>query len=427
MRDPKLGEFRFSANVRDVNFAYVPRGLAPKGQAPWPALSGVSGELVFDRVSMDLRGASGRIAGWPGLQIARADARIGDLTHSTTVVVTGQIRGPLSEALQVVNTSPLATMTGQVLERAVGNGVADVRLGLSIPIFALDRTRVQGTVSLPGNDLQITPDSPALLRTRGNVLFTESGLTLSGAQARMYGGDVRLEGGTRPLPTGSLDPFFTLRAQGTFTAEALRQARELGYVARLAQTMQGSASYAATLAFRRGVPEISLTSNLQGLALNLPPPLNKAAETVLPLRFENALLRESHAPGTRLQDQLLVELGRLASVQYVRDLSTTPPRILRGSIGAGLGSVDAAPVTDQGVVANINLGRVDLDAWEQALSGISGAPLAPAVVPGTATQAAQGYLPTVMAIRANELVVDGRTLHNIVVGGGRDGDHRVSP
>lgn len=421
-RDPRQGEFRISANVRDVSYAYVPRSLLPKGQAPWPALSGVSGELVFDRNSMELRAATGRIAGSPALQIARADARIADLTQATTVVVSGLVRGPLADALQVVNSSPLATLTGQVLERTTANGLADVRLALNIPVLATERTRVQGTVSLAGNDLQITPDSPTLLRARGNVLFSESGLTLSGAQARMYGGDVRLEGGTRVLPPGSLEPLFSLRAQGTFTAEALRQARELGQVTRLAQTMQGSASYTATLAFRRGVPEIALTSNLQGLALNLPPPLNKPADAVLPLRFENTLLRESHAPGTRLQDQLIVELGRLASVHYVRDIASSPARILRGSIGAGLGSLDAAPVADQGVVVNINLGRVDLDAWEQALAGITGAPLVASGVSGsTATQVTQGYLPTVMAIRANELVVDGRTLHNIVVGGARDG------
>ena len=32
-----------------------------------------------------------------------------------------------------------------------------------------------------------------------------------------------------------------------------------------------------------------------------------------------------------------------------------------------------------------------------------------------------GYLPTVMAVRAKELTLEGRTLHNVVVGGSRDG------
>jgi hypothetical protein len=39
-----------------------------------------------------------------------------------------------------------------------------VRLKLSLPVAQLDRSRVQGTVALGGNDMQITPDSP---RCRG--------------------------------------------------------------------------------------------------------------------------------------------------------------------------------------------------------------------------------------------------------------------
>jgi uncharacterized protein YhdP len=43
--------------------------------------------------------------------------------------------------------------------------------------------------------------------------------------------------------------------------------------------------------------------------------------------------------------------------------------------------------------------------------------------PGSTGAAAnsQGYLPTVMAVRARELTVEGRKLHNVVVGGSRDG------
>ena len=84
-----------------------------------------------------------------------------------------------------------------------------------------------------------------------------------------------------------------VRAQGTATAEGLRQARELGFVSRLARHATGGAAYAATLAVRSGTPEVQVTSNLQGLALNLPAPLAKTAEAVLPLRYENALLRDS--------------------------------------------------------------------------------------------------------------------------------------
>ena len=150
---------------------------------------------------------------------------------------------------------------------------------------------------------------------------------------------------------------------------------------------------------------------------------------MLPLRYDNALLRESHMAGARLMDQISLDIGRVATVAYVRDLSAAQPRVLRGALGVGLAPGESAPLPDQGVMANINLGTVDIDAWEKVLTGASGTPLASAApaegpAPAGAAQAAspaQNYLPTIMAVRARELLVDGRTLHNIVVGGSRDG------
>jgi uncharacterized protein YhdP len=145
---------------------------------------------------------------------------------------------------------------------------------------------------------------------------------------------------------------------------------------------------------------------------------------VLPLRYESALLRESLAPAAagvlpRMQDQLTVEVGRLASVMYVRDLSGPEPRATRGLIAVGLAPGESATLPDQGVMANINLASVNLDTWQELLGQSSGAPgTAPANAPGSA---AMTYLPTVLAVRAKELVVEGRTLHNVVVGGSRDG------
>ena len=55
--DPKQGEFRIAARVKDVTYAYVPTALQPAGTRPWPALTGLAGELVFERSSMLVRGA----------------------------------------------------------------------------------------------------------------------------------------------------------------------------------------------------------------------------------------------------------------------------------------------------------------------------------------------------------------------------------
>ena len=131
-----------------------------------------------------------------------------------------------------------------------------------------------------------------------------------------------------PDKTDAIDP---LQIKGVVTAEGLRQAGELGMFSNLALRANGSTNFNATLALRKGQPEIVVQSDLKGMALTLPAPLNKAATALLPLRIESQLTRESLQPKSRvLQDQVSVTLGRLMSTTYVRDLSGTRTRVLRG-------------------------------------------------------------------------------------------------
>lgn len=425
--DGKAGEFLVTAQVRDVNYAYVPRPLQATAPA-WPALADVSGELVFRGTGMQIKDVQGRVQGLPRLQV-RADADIADF-HAPEVRVQGRIAGPVADALTVVNTSPVAAMMNQALARATASGSTEVDLRLQLPLHQMARSQVQGSVALAGNDVQVTPDTPALTRARGVVQFSDRGFQLVGVQARALGGEVRLEGGTRAMP-GEPAPVVQLRGQGTVTAEGLRQAQELGYVARLARDFSGSAPYALALNVRRGTPEVLVTSTLQGMAINLPAPIGKAAETALPLRYETALTAEALAAGGRLQDQLSVEVGRLGSASFVRDLSGPEPRVQRGSIAVGLAPGESVAMPAEGVTANLQLGNLDVDTWEEALTRAAGVAPAPAASaspspseparPDTADSAGTGYLPTTLALRAREIRLEGYVLRNVVVGGSRDG------
>jgi uncharacterized protein YhdP len=238
--DAAGGEFLITAKVRDVLYAYVPRKA--EGAPAWPALAQLTADLVFQGNGMQINNATARFAQAPGLQV-KAQAQIPDFRHAV-VGVQGQFRGPLNESLTLVNQSPAADLTSGALAKARGAGPAEVKLNLSLPIQRLERSTVLGTVTLTNNELQVTPDSPVLSRARGAVIFSERGFHLAGAQARALGGDVRLEGGTRSALPASVvagsDAPIVVRAQGVVTAEGLRQAGELGAVARLARDMSGA-------------------------------------------------------------------------------------------------------------------------------------------------------------------------------------------
>ena len=325
--DAKQGDFRISASMADVTLDYVPRSIGAPDALPWPELTQVSGEFLIDRLMLQVKGVKGRMA---GLQITTAEGQIPDLLHGATVIVNAEARGALAAMLDVVNGTPVSQMTDQALAEARTTGDADLRLKLNIPLGALDKTSVQGSVVLAGNDVQISPTTPRLERARGVVGFSENGFAVANVQARLFGGDMTLAGGT-VVPAASGAPGIVLRAQGSLSAQAMRQAKELGFVAGMAQHATGSAGYSAVLGFRQGTPELLVTSNLVGLALNLPAPMGKTAEAALPFRLETTVPREPLAsiatPSPRQLDQLQLDIGRIASIVYVRDVSGPEARV----------------------------------------------------------------------------------------------------
>ncbi|GKS76517.1 TIGR02099 family protein [Acidovorax sp. SUPP950] len=466
---PGQGDFHIAARVKDVTYAYVPPRLQHANEAPWPALTELTGDLIFDRSTMAVKGASGSFAGTPKLRVNKVEARIPDLAH-TVVAVNADARGPLADMLSFVTTSPLARLTGNALDKTTANGTADLQLALSLPVSHIDQSKVQGSVTLAGNDVRIAPEAPPIGRARGTVQFTDTGFTLAGVQGRALGGDLRLEGGMRSLPAGALpvESAVQVRGQGVATAEGLRQASQWPGLAQLAQRASGSTPYTLALGVRRGTPEVQVTTTLQGMALDLPAPLGKTAEALMPVRFETQLTRESLAAaagsgngggsgggnGTGaapLHEHMALDLGALGSVTYVRDIANAAqPRVLRGAIALGLAPGEAAPLPERGVVANVQIGELDVDAWQAALMGNGPArsPLlvappaaesasaastpasaAPAAVAGNGTGAApvpsvspmQDYLPTQLAVRARQVDFQGRTLHGVVMGGSREG------
>ena len=81
-KNPRQGEFRITAEVRDVTYAFVPRQRDHGRPSAWPALTQLSGELVFERNGMQVKGAAGHFAGAPRLQV-KADAQIADFQATT--------------------------------------------------------------------------------------------------------------------------------------------------------------------------------------------------------------------------------------------------------------------------------------------------------------------------------------------------------
>lgn len=401
----KEGEFRIAGRIEDASFDYVPSEPAenekPAWVSPWPGFTKVNAELVIDRSVLEIRNGRAQLG---VVALSQVQGGIRNLADRSVLALEGTAKGPLSEMLRFVNTTPVGTWTGQTLARTTATGGAELKLGLALPLYDLPASTVKGSLALAGNDLRITPDTPLLGAARARIDFTHKGVAVSGASARLLGGEASFDGSTQA--DGSL----RFSGQGTATAEGLRRAAELGPLARLASSFSGQTSYRATLGFVRGVPELSVTSNLVGLASDLPVPMRKAAETAMPLRYQNTLQADSLQAGQSMRDSLRIELGPLQA-QFQRDLSGEAPRVLRGGIGLN----EPAPEPAAGVVVNANVAALPLDAWEGVASHIVGNGAG-----GAAVGDAGGYLPTFVGLRAQTLNSGARQFNRVVIGASRE-------
>jgi uncharacterized protein YhdP len=366
------------------------------------------------------------------VQVLRADARIPDLSHGV-VSVDARARGPLAEMLGIVDAAPLAGLTNHILSKTSATGQAELQLGLALPLAALHTSKVRGSVVLGGNDLRLTPQSPLLGQAKGTVAFTEGGFSLAGAQAQVLGGEVHVEGGLRPVPgevnaAGKPEHTLSLRAQGTLTAEGLRGASELGATARLAASAHGGTSYTVAVDTTDGHPEVTVTSSLQGLALDFPAPLGKTADSSLPLDFQTRLLPREGDAGQR--DQLSMTLGNVVAVRFLRALDGEAAHVLAGRLSIGQGAGEAAPLPAHGVAADVQLSMLDVDGWRDVVRkvaeeagtqtpGPDGTFHTAATAPMQRSNAAD-YLPDTLSLHADEVTAGGRQLHKVVV----DGSHQ---
>jgi len=427
---PGSGVFTLEAPLRDLLLDYAPAHLLSPGSPPWPVLRVPQARLLIEGTRLRLDQASAQARLWPQLRIVQATAEIPNfMAADAQLHLNGQVRGPAADALAFIHSSPLRQMTEAALDQAQASGALELGLQLDLPLNDSAATRVQGQLRLAGNELRFSPDIPPLQALQGVLNFNENGFDIPAASAQMLGGPLRFSG---RMATEQGHSVLRLRGQGQVTALGLAQAEPWPWLAPLGRAGSGSAAYQAELRIGPEGTTVRVESDLQGLALQLPAPLGKRAEAALPLRLRLEPL--AGAPRGATRDELQLELGSgpvpLLSLHYQREHRGAATRVLRGSV-AVRSARPALPAA--GVLAALDLGDFDADAWARLYATPPAAPpatLLPAATPAPTTPAPQAltlqdsrsYWPTQWRLQAARLTHGGRTWHDLSLNGSREHD-----
>src|SRR5690606_13262235 len=214
--------------------------------------------------------------------------------------MTGQAQGPVNEAINYVNSSPLLNMAEGFTQGLQASGSGKLSLQLDIPLHDTAATRIKGAYALTNASLAGS-GIPALTRINGKVDFTDSSLRAQNINAWVYGGPAQLS-----LATGK-DKVHRITARGSITEAGLREAFGPGFADRLS----GTTDWLSEISIQQQQVNVAIRSSLVGMASTLPPPLAKTAEEPLPVRLDK---KQQSAK----QDTISVNVGNLVNARFLR-------------------------------------------------------------------------------------------------------------
>lgn len=340
----------------------------------WPRIDGVNGMLVFHGIAMTLKADSGRIL----------DARLGPVTVSIPdlhaakeemLIIDGQASGETRTFLDFIRRSPVNEHTGRFTEPFKAVGAGRLNLRINIPLRNLDTTTLSGTYAFADNQLDPGGDLPALNGVTGSVQFTQSSLQAKEIQARVLNMPVALNIDSAAAAGDAHARQLRVRLEGQADAMALKPYLPLQIVSRV----RGSTRWQADIGMNAsGKSGLSVSSDLVGLAVDLPVPLGKVADQVIPLRIsKESVVAQS---GTAEADNIYARYGDLFNLRA--QLPRDAPARLHLRFGAG----EVNLPSEAGLNVSGALRRLDLDAWRALdltgmASGTAEKPAKTAVLP----------------------------------------------
>ncbi|MBI5039969.1 MAG: TIGR02099 family protein [Gammaproteobacteria bacterium] len=324
----------------------------------WHRIEGLEAELTFINRSMNIHGVAGKIL---GSDLPEVSVRIDDLAHAR-LDIDGQATGTLADMLRFLRDSPLSEGRREALDLARVSGDAQLQLAIRLPLAKTvpGTLTVDGRMHLPDNQLDLLDWELALEQIKGDLHFTQSGMDGRDLRARLMGVPVTVDVGDAPSSdTPGGEAMTRVRASGKLPlVEKLRKAQS-GL-----ERVSGKSDWTAALYLPKRVEttapaRVELTSELRGIALDLPEPFGKPADTTTAF----ALTAELKGRGF---EALRMRYGD-HSAAFALSRSNGTLQLARGELK--LSAADAAlPDTDGLRIA----GRLPVfawDAWRDLLGG----------------------------------------------------------
>ncbi len=353
------GQLQGIVNLSDSVVEYSPK---------WPIVDNVDAAVLFDNEKMT---ATVHRGGVFGAKITSGTGMIRDLTKRPKVVVLdGKVKGETKDLGLFISQSPLSE--DNILKYAnetLVSGNIDLDLDLSIPIKAPEmQSVITGTLKLDGAKLDSGDSNVELDDVNGVVSFTRDSVAGRDLSARFAGQPVtlRLSGSKNSTDT---PPAFVIAghsADAFIIEQILRRYPGSAYfVSRLGERLSGSADWQARFSFQQTdqglVQHLDLSSDLYGLAIDLPKPVWKPTYSRRMLTFSKTL-----------QGTTPAELNYASVINArIKQEQGNKQKLDRLDVFLGEGSQTTYYPTDSGIYLSGYTEILSLDDWRETIAFFS--------------------------------------------------------
>ena len=336
----KQGLFQVLFNTEEVALRYA---------EGWPQILGAAAEVEFHNSNLTIRATQGTIS---GNKIEHATVSIDDLETAEQLHILGRIDDDISGLYQFFAQSPLNERMQDLLLHTTVSGPARIDLDIYVGLQKQSQSSVNVNANLSNNRMLFPGFDLALEGIDGRLHYDDTGLKADQLSASIFGEAVAVAIQTAKQQT-------QITAQGEFDVASLADK----YPAAIWQKVTGRSVARLQLnlpyAQANTPATLSLSSELRGIAINLPAPLGKNQNATRRLKLE-----------TRLQAKTLPLM-----VSYGTDAKAKLRFIDKRNKGFSLDKADihfgkgkAILPAKPGIRLSGNIKSLQLAAWKNAVS-----------------------------------------------------------
>lgn len=291
------GEFKIVSQLSGVDLMF---------DKNWPPINNIDADFFIDKRTLNVEAMHASLLGIETNQVNLYLDNIG--LGKETLLVRGLADVPATELKKYVFASPLGHHFTK-LKRLKIKGPAKLELNLEVPLYPEnDNILAQGAIHFKNNQVIFHHELKdiQLNHVSGALAFDELGVTDSQLNAKLLGDPVAMYVHSVRKP----QPFTEVRVEGDASIDLLRDQFDLPFLS----FMEGHLYVTSKMVITdepNDVDKLHISTSLEGVDINLPPPLGKLAKERVPLTIDVDFSNKSLAFRMNYANRLKVEAAHL--------------------------------------------------------------------------------------------------------------------